>query len=121
MKKRLLKLFFILSFAIILVGCAKEEDSDNTRIVEVIVYNKDKKAIYDGKKETDRRYLFDVLDFFNIKIKESNGEISSINDIKSDDEYGWNCYINNELATSEVSEYKIKNDDIITFRIEKYE
>ena len=47
--------------------------------------------------------------------------IISINDKKQENNYYWNYYINGEYAPVGVSSYKIKENDVYTFKLEKFE
>jgi len=40
---------------------------------------------------------------------------------KQEDNYYWNYYINDEYAPVGVSSYKIKENDVYTFKLEKFE
>jgi len=55
-----------------------------------------------------------------IVVQDHSGLVDSINGIKPTGHEYWAFYINNKLAPVGPAEYKTKNDDIITWKIEKY-
>jgi len=101
----------------------KENISKN---IQIVVYDESEKVIYDEKKETEKSILLDVLKSLeDLDIETETGDygeyIISINDKKQENNYYWNYYINGKYAPVGVSSYKIKENDVYTFKLEKFE
>lgn len=102
------------------------DDKNDLKNIQIIVYDESEKVIYDEKKETEKSILLDVLKSLeDLYIETETGDygeyIISINDKKQENNYYWNYYINEEYAPVGVSSYKIKDDDVYTFKLEKFE
>lgn len=101
----------------------KENTSKN---IQITVYDKSEKLIYDEKIDTEKSILLDVLKSLeDLDMETKTGDygeyIISINDKKQENNYYWNYYINGEYAPVGVSSYKIKENDVYTFKLEKFE
>lgn len=104
----------------------KDNNSNDMKNIEIVVYDKEKKQIFDEKINTEKEKLIDVLkEISKLKIESVIGPygeyIVSINDIKQADGYYWNYYINSKYASVGVSSYIVKENDIIKFNLEKFE
>ena len=102
------------------------DDKNALKNIQIIVYDESEKVIYDEKKDTEKSILLDVLKSLeDLNIETETGDygeyIISINDKKQENNYYWNYYINDEYAPVGVSSYKIKDDDVYTFKLEKFE
>lgn len=123
-----IRIFFILFITILVVGCTKDnkKEIDTNKEITIIVYEKKDNIIYEQTINTKEKYLLNVLkniDELNIKTELGDyGEyIISINNIKQEDNYYWNYYVNDNYASVGISQYEIKNNDKITFKLEKFE
>lgn len=101
----------------------KENTSKN---IQITVYDESEKLIYDEKIDTEKSILLDVLKSLeDLDMETETGDygeyIISINDKKQENNYYWNYYINGEYAPVGVSSYKIKENDVYTFKLEKFE
>ena len=101
----------------------KEYTSKN---IQITVYDESEKLIYDEKIDTEKSILLDVLKSLeDLDMETETGDygeyIISINDKKQENNYYWNYYINGEYAPVGVSSYKIKENDVYTFKLEKFE
>ena len=122
-------MFLVICLIIPLVGCNKENNdniTNSSKNIQIIVYDEDEKVIYDEKKETEKSILLDALKSLeDLDIKTETGDygeyIVSINDKKQENNYYWNYYVNGEYAPVGVSSYKIKENDVYTFKLEKFE
>ena len=93
---------------------------------QVVVYDRDSNVLYDKKLSTEHEILIDALkeqqDLQVVTVDSQYGEyIISIKGNEQGDNYYWNYYVNGEYAQVGVSSQKINNDDIYTFRLEKFE
>ena len=71
-------------------------------------------------------YLLDALNSLeDLKVETEDSDygayIISISDLEQGDNYYWNYYVNGEYASVGVSSYEIKNNDVFTFKLEKFE
>lgn len=133
MKKSLKFILSIVSIIVAIIAIVVIKNSvkndDNVVLsnnIQVIVYDKSNAVIYDDKKETSEKYLIDALNSFSdLKIKTESGDygayITSINDLEQSNNYYWNYYVNGEYASVGISKYEIKDNDTITFKLEKFE
>lgn len=127
--KNFIKLFLIICLIIPLVGCNKKNNdniTNSSKKIQIIVYDETEKVIYKEKKDTEKSILLDVLKSLeDLDIETETGDygeyIISINDKKQENNYYWNYYINGEYASIGVSSYKIKENDVYTFKLEKFE
>ena len=127
--KKYLKILLVLVIALCFVtGCKsgkKEETKTDLKNVQIVVYSKENKSVYNEKVSTKKKYLIDVLkeqEELKIKTEDSQyGEfITSIKGLSQGDNYYWNYYIDGEYAQVGVSQYEIKNDETYTFKLEKF-
>ena len=93
---------------------------------QVLVYDRDDSVLYDKQLSTEHEILIDALkeqiDLDVVTVDSQYGEyIVSIKGIEQGDNYYWNYYVNGEYAQVGVSSQKINNNDIYTFRLEKFE
>ena len=98
--------------------------SDKTQIF-INVFDKENNEIYNKAFETQENYLVDLLE--NIKELDIVMEdsqygkyIKSILGIVEGDNYYWSYYINNEYAMVGISNCKIEENAVYSFKIEKY-
>lgn len=125
--KKVVKLLLVVIVAIfIATGCTKKEEAvkQKEKEVQIIIYDKDKKVIYDETVSTKKELLIEVLkEQDEIDVKTEDGQygeyILSINDIEQGNNYYWTYYINEEYASVGVSQYKIKNNEKYEFKIEE--
>lgn len=133
MKKKLkfiLPLVVILAIIIAIVVVKNKGNEDSEKVlsnnIQIIVYDKTNTTIYDEKKETSEKYLLDALkslEDLEVETEDSDygAYIISIDDLEQGDNYYWNYYVNGEYASVGVSSYEIKNNDVFTFKLEKFE
>jgi len=129
--KLILGIVFILLILVVggifIINKSNDTDDKNAlKNIQIIVYDENEKVIYDEKKATEKSILLDVLKSLkDLDIETETGDygeyIISINDKKQENNYYWNYYINEEYAPVGVSSYKIKDDDVYTFKLEKFE
>jgi len=118
-------IFIILVICIVFI-INKSSDNSLTKNIQILVYDEKKILLYDEKKQTEKNVLIDVLKSLDdLDVKTETGAygeyIVSINDKKQGDGYFWNYYINGQYAPMGVSSYKIKENDVYTFELEKFE
>ena len=131
MKKRILIIVGIILFLIIIIGGIilsnyKKEYSKSISEITINVYNKDNNIIYNKNVKTEKLYLIEALkdhDDLNLITEPSQyGEyIISIMGIEQGDNYYWSYYVNEQYATTGVSNCKIEDGDKYDFKIEKFE
>ena len=129
MKKNYLKVFFLLIMIVTIVGCSNNKTNVDDKLdsdIKIVVYDKDNTVVYNEEKTTSKKYLLDALKTFDdLKLETETGDygeyIISINGKKQEDNHYWNYYINDEYASVGVSSYEIKENDIYTFKLEKFE
>ena len=125
--KKITSILLVLFISIMLVGCSNKTDEEITKYsIEVSVYDKTNTAIYEEKIETEEKILLDAIkNIKDLKVVTENSEygafITSIKGINQEEDYYWNYYINSDYATVGVDSYKIKENDKIEFRLEKFE
>ena len=132
-KKTKLILVLVLTILILIIGSTfiinkKQNIETETLIknIQVFVYDENEILIYDKGKQTEKNVLVDLLkslDDLNVETETGPyGEyIISINSKKQGDNYYWNYYINGEYASVGISSHKIKDNDIYSFKLEKFE
>ena len=131
MLKRISKYLLLFALMFTLVGCGKTTTTQqvtkdpSTKEVQIIVYDKTNTSVYDQKKETTKKYLIEVLksiDELDVKTQDSQyGEfITSIKGYEQGDNYYWNYYVNGEYAQVGASNQEVKNNDVYTFKLEKF-
>jgi len=122
--KKILTIIIMLCVVVTLSGCGK---TTNQKLnITVKVYDADEKMVYEKKHETNKKILLDALEeLSDLKIVTENSDygkfIVSIYGINQESDYFWNYYINDDYAMTGVSSYKIKDDDVISFRFEMLE
>jgi len=129
MKKNYLKVFLLLIMVVTIVGCSNNKTNMDVKLdsdIKIVVYDKDNTVVYNEEKTTSKKYLLDALKTFDdLELETETGDygeyIISINGKKQEDNYYWNYYINDEYAPVGVSSYKIKENDVYTFKLEKFE
>ena len=111
-----------------LTGCNKTETISDLpqKNMEVIVYDETGKVVYEKTTTVNANKLLDALEEIEDLIIVSEDSvygafITSINDVKQGNNYFWNYYVNGEYATVGVSAYEVQDEDIIEFRLEKFE
>lgn len=98
---------------------------ENLFEVTINIYNKENTNIYEKNIKTEKEYLIDVLkENEEIKVMTEDGPygayITSIMDIDQGDDYYWSYYIDDEYATTGISNCKIENGKKYDFKIEKF-
>ena len=128
MKKNhfLLKAFFMAVMIFTVVGCNTKNTAIDENGLRVIVYDKDNESIYDKKDTTTEKYLIDALkNFKDLNLETETGDygeyVVGINGLSQGDNYYWNYYVNDNYASVGISNYEIKDNDVITFKLEKFE
>ena len=131
MLKRISKYLLLIALMFALVGCGKVTDNQqvkdpNTKEVQIVVYDKKNESVYDKKSETTKKYLIEVLksiEELDVKSQDSQyGEyITSIKGLEQGDNYYWNYYVNGEYAQVGASSLEVKDKDVYTFKLEKFE
>ena len=129
MKKNYLKVFLLLIMIVTIVGCSNNKTNVDDKLdsdIKIVVYDKDNTVVYNEEKTTSKKYLLDALKTFDdLKLETETGDygeyIISINGKKQEDNHYWNYYINDEYASVGVSSYEIKENDVYTFKLEKFE
>ena len=118
----------LLFISVMLVGCnnTSNETNKNLKSIEISIYDKAEKLIYDEKIETEKKTLLEALKSIEeLKIETEDSEygafITSIKRIKQEDDYYWNYYVNGEYATAGISSYNVKENDKFKFVLEKFE
>lgn len=128
MKKIISLILVLMVGTLILVGCSnsKDEVNENLKNIQILVYDKSETLIYDRKIETEETTLLKALEKIDdLKVKTEDSQygafITSLKDIKQEDNYYWNYYVNGDYATVGISSYNIKENDKLEFRLEKFE
>lgn len=120
------KVIFLFAMLIFISACNKTDKVDENIIsININVYDKEAKEIYNQEISTNEKYLSeaikDIEDLNVITVDSEYGEyITSILDISEGDNYYWNYYINDEYAQVGISSCEIKDGTTYTFRIERY-
>lgn len=124
------KILIIISVIIIvIVGCAiymikNNYKEDIQKQIIISVYNKENQNIYKENINTKKEHLIEVLkEIEELKIVTENSEygeyINSIMEIEQGDNFYWTYYINDEYATTGVSNCKIQSEKEYKFKIEE--
>ena len=101
---------------------AKDEE---LKLITISIFDKDNNNIYNENIETDDIYLIDVLqekEELKVVLEDSDyGKyITSIMGIEQGDNYYWSYYINEEYATTGVSNCEIQSGNTYDFKIESF-
>lgn len=120
------KVIFLFAMLIFISACNKTDKVDENMIsININVYDKEAKEIYNQEISTNEKYLSeaikDIEDLNVITVDSEYGEyITSILDISEGDNYYWNYYINDEYAQVGISSCKVEDGKTYTFKIERY-
>lgn len=120
------KVIFLFAMLIFISACNKTDKVDENMIsININVYDKEAKEIYNQEISTNEKYLSeaikDIEDLNVITVDSEYGEyITSILDISEGDNYYWNYYINDEYAQVGISSCEVVDGTTYTFRIERY-
>lgn len=115
---------------ICIVGMINKNDINNTenliKNIQISVFDEKELMIYDEKKQTNKVFLAELLkELEDLDVQTETGKygeyINSINGKTQGDNYYWNYYVNGEYASVGISNCKIKENDIYTFKLEKFE
>ncbi len=123
---RKFKVIFLFAMLIFISACNKTDKVDENMIsININVYDKEAKEIYNQEISTNEKYLSeaikDIEDLNVITVDSEYGEyITSILDISEGDNYYWNYYINDEYAQVGISSCKVEDGKTYTFKIERY-
>ena len=84
------------------------------------------KITYDEKVKTEEKFLSDALakiDGLEVVTEESDygPYIVSIKGLEQGDNWYWNYYVNGEYAQVGISQQEVKDGDVYTFKLEKFE
>ena len=107
-----------------LAACGKKEEAGNE--IQILVYDRENSTVYDEKIKTEEKFLGDALakiDDLEVVTEDSDygPYIVSIKGLEQGDNYYWNYYVNGEYAQVGVSQQEIKDGDVYTFKLEKFE
>ena len=129
--KKSVKIIFIFVVCALLIGSyfftkSNKKEKENIYNITVLVFNKEAKEVYNEKIKTKETNLLKALKGIdNLELTTKTGDygeyITTINKLIEEDNYYWNYYVNDEYATVGVSNYEIKNKDVFTFKLEKFE
>ena len=74
------------------------------------------------EEEIKANGISSMVAYLNVETEDSDygAYIISIGDLEQGDNYYWNYYVNGEYASVGVSSYEIKNNDVFTFKLEKF-
>ena len=120
------KVIFLFAMLIFISACNKTDKVDENMIsININVYDKEAKEIYNQEISTNEKYLSeaikDIEDLNVITVDSEYGEyITSILDISEGDNYYWSYYINDEYAQVGISSCKVEDGKTYTFKIERY-
>ena len=122
--KRFLALLLAAMMILGLAACGKKEEAGNE--IQILVYDRENSTVYDEKIKTEEKYLGDALakiDDLEVVTEDSDygPYIVSIKGLEQGDNYYWNYYVNGEYAQVGVSQQEIKEGDVYTFKLEKFE
>ena len=122
--KRFLALLLAAMMILGLAACGKKEEAGNE--IQILVYDRENSTVYDEKIKTEEKYLGDALakiDDLEVVTEDSDygPYIVSIKGLEQGDNYYWNYYVNGEYAQVGVSQQEIKDGDVYTFKLEKFE
>lgn len=121
---------FVLIIVITLLAVAfGQNNKENVEVLEknisIMVFNKESESIYNENIKTECKYLIDVLEEIDeldviAQDDQYGAYITSIKGIEQGDNYYWSYYIDNEYATTGVSNCVIENEKCYSFKIEKF-
>ena len=99
---------------------------EQQKTITISIYDKEKNNIFKEDIETNKTYLIDILEENkNLKVVTENSQygeyITSIMGINQDENYYWSYYIDEQYATTGVSECEIEENKHYSFKIEKFE
>ena len=120
------KVIFLFAMLIFISACNKTDKVDENMIsININVYDKEAKEIYNQEISTNEKYLSEAIkaieDLNVITVDSEYGEyITSILDISEGDNYYWNYYINDEYAQVGISSCEVEDGKTYTFKIERY-
>ena len=120
------KVILLFAMLIFISACNKTDKVDENMIsININVYDKEAKEIYNQEISTNEKYLSeaikDIEDLNVITVDSEYGEyITSILDISEGDNYYWNYYINDEYAQVGISSCEVEDGKTYTFKIERY-
>ena len=122
--KRFLALLLAAMMILGLAACGKKEEAGNE--IQILVYDRENSTVYDEKIKTEEKFLGDALakiDDLEVVTEDSDygPYIVSIKGLEQGDNYYWNYYVNGEYAQVGVSQQEIKEGDVYTFKLEKFE
>lgn len=100
-----------------------QKDLETKNQITISVFDKENTNIYKKDIETDKTYLIDVLkDIQELKVITEDSEygefIISIMEIEQGDNFYWTYYIDDEYATTGVSNCKVQQEKTYNFKIE---
>ena len=129
--KKVFKLLLSLLIVLSIFGCTKQEDTTITgqKTIKIAVFDKDNAAMFEKDVTTDKEYLVEVLEDLNkdgsltVQLEDSQyGKyIDAFNGAKQENNYYWNYYVNDDYASVGISECVLKQGDVYTFKLEKFE
>ena len=98
---------------------------EQQKTIIISIYDKENKNIFKENLETNKTYLIDVLEEnSSLKVVTEDSQygkyITSIMGINQDENYYWSYYIDEQYATTGVSECKIEKNKHYSFKIEKF-
>ena len=120
------KVIFLFAMLIFISASNKTDKVDENMIsININVYDKEAKEIYNQEISTNEKYLSeaikDIEDLNVITVDSEYGEyITSILDISEGDNYYWSYYINDEYAQVGISSCEVEDGKTYTFKIERY-
>ena len=122
--KRFLALLLAAMMILGLAACGKKEAAGNE--IQVVVLDKENTTVYDEKVKTEEKFLSDALakiDGLEVVTEESDygPYIVSIKGLEQGDNWYWNYYVNGEYAQVGISQQEVKDGDVYTFKLEKFE
>ena len=133
MNKNIKKVSIILVTLIILIvgiivivknlNGTENEINDNKKTITISIYNKENENIYNENIDTDKQYLFEIInEKEELQVVSEDSQygkyITSIMGIEQGDNYYWSYYIDGQYAEVGVSNCKIENGKTYEFKIE---
>ncbi|MBQ9827592.1 MAG: DUF4430 domain-containing protein, partial [Lachnospiraceae bacterium] len=105
-------------------ACGKKEEAGNQ--IQILVYDKENNEIYNETFKTEEKFLGDALakqEDLEVVTEDSDYGpfITSIKGLAQGDNYYWNYYVNGGYAEVGISQQEIKDGDVYTFKLEKFE
>ena len=129
--KKVFKLLLSLLIVLSIFGCTKQEDTTVTgqKTIKIAVFDKNNAAMFEKDVTTDKEYLVEVLEdlakdgSLTVQLEDSQyGKyIDAFNGVKQENNYYWNYYVNDDYASVGISECVLKQGDVYTFKLEKFE